>query len=49
MKVGPSRGSYISRVANGMKAKKYKGGVAVKAKASSHRLFDTYFRPLPTP
>ncbi len=43
------RSSYISRLTNGMKAKKYKGGVAIKAKASSKRLFDQYFKPLPTP
>lgn len=41
--------SYAHRLSQGMKAKKYKGGVAVKAKASSQRLFDKFFRPLPTP
>lgn len=40
---------YAHRLSQGMKAKKYKGGVAVKAKASSQRLFDKFFRPLPTP
>lgn len=37
---------YISRLTQGMQAKKYKGGIAVKAKASSNRLFEQYFKPL---
>ncbi len=41
------RSSYISRLTNGMQAKKYKGGVAIKAKASSNKLFNQYFKPLP--
>ena len=40
------RSSYISRLTQGMKAKKYMGGVAAKAKASSNRLFEQYFKPL---
>ena len=39
--------SYINRLTQGMQAKKYKGGIAVKAKASSNRLFEQYFKPLP--
>ena len=38
---------YINRLTSGMQAKKYKGGMAAKAKASSKRLFDAYFKPLP--
>lgn len=38
---------YINRLTQGMQAKKYKGGAAAKAKASSTRLFNTYFKPLP--
>jgi hypothetical protein len=38
--------AYINRITSGMQAKKYKGGVAVKAKASSNRLFEQYFKPL---
>ena len=38
---------YINRLTQGMKAKKYKGGIAAKAKASSKRLFERYFKPLP--
>lgn len=38
--------AYINRITSGMKAKKYKGGVAAKAKASSNRLFEQYFKPL---
>ena len=41
------RSSYISRLTQGMQAKKYKGGMAAKAKASSKRLFESYFKPLP--
>lgn len=37
---------YIHRLTQGMQAKKYKGGVAAKAKASSNRLFEQYFKPL---
>ena len=39
--------TYISRLTQGMQAKKYKGGMAAKAKASSKRLFESYFKPLP--
>ena len=39
--------AYINRITSGMQAKKYKGGMAAKAKASSKRLFDAYFKPLP--
>ena len=39
--------AYISRLTQGMQAKKYKGGMAAKAKASSKRLFESYFKPLP--
>jgi hypothetical protein len=38
--------AYINRTTSGMQAKKYKGGIAVKAKASSTRLFEQYFKPL---
>ena len=38
---------YIHRLTQGMQAKKYKGGMAAKAKASSKRLFEAYFKPLP--
>ena len=38
---------YINRLTQGMQAKKYKGGMAAKAKASSKRLFESYFKPLP--
>ena len=48
--VPPSRGGkavqYAHRLTQGMQAKKYKGGVAAKAKASSTRLFEQYFKPL---
>lgn len=37
---------YINRITSGRQAKKYKGGVAAKAKASSNRLFEQYFKPL---
>jgi len=37
---------YINRLTQGMQAKKYKGGAAAKAKASSTRLFEQYFKPL---
>lgn len=37
---------YINRLTSGMQAKKYKGGVAAKAKASSNRLFEQFFKPL---
>jgi hypothetical protein len=40
------RSSYINRLTAGMQAKKYKGGVAAKAKASSNKVFDRYFKPL---
>jgi hypothetical protein len=39
--------NYINRLTQGMQAKKYKGGMAAKAKASSKRLFESYFKPLP--
>ncbi len=38
---------YAHRLSAGMQAKKYKGGMAAKAKASSKRLFESYFKPLP--
>ncbi len=38
--------AYINRITSGMQAKKYKGGAAAKAKASSTRLFEQYFKPL---
>ena len=38
--------AYIHRLTSGMQAKKYKGGEAAKAKASSTRLFEQYFKPL---
>lgn len=41
------RSSYISRLTQGMKAKKYKGGKAARIKAQTSRLFDAYFKPLP--
>ena len=37
---------YIHRLTQGMQAKKYKGGVAAKAKASSNKVFNSYFKPL---
>ena len=40
---------YINRLTQGMKAKKYKGGKAARIKASTRRVFDQYFKPLPTP
>lgn len=40
---------YAHRLTQGMKAKKYKGGKAAAIKASTRRLFDQYFKPLPTP
>lgn len=39
--------SYISRLTQGMKAKKYKGGKAARIKAQTSRLFEAYFKPLP--
>ena len=41
------RSSYISRLTNGMQAKKYKGGQAARIKAQTSRLFESYFKPLP--
>ena len=41
------RQTYLGKMLSGMQAKKYRGGVAAKAKASSNRLFNTYFKPLP--
>lgn len=38
---------FINQVTSGKRAKKYRGGEAAKAKASSTRLFNTYFKPLP--
>jgi len=40
---------YAHRLTQGMKAKKYKGGKAAAIKASTRRVFDQYFKPLPTP
>ncbi len=40
---------YAHRLTIGMKAKKYKGGKAASIKASTRRVFDQYFKPLPTP
>lgn len=40
------RSSYIQRVSAGMKAKKYKGGSAIKARNSSNKLFEAFFKPL---
>lgn len=44
--VTASKASYIQRVSAGMKAKKYKGGEAVKVRNSSNKVFDSYFKPL---
>ena len=41
--------NYINRLTQGMQAKKYKGGKAARIKASTRRVFDQYFKPLPTP
>lgn len=41
--------AYAHRLTQGMKAKKYKGGKAAAIKASTRRVFDQYFKPLPTP
>ena len=39
--------AYISRLTQGMQAKKYKGGKAARIKAQTSRLFESYFKPLP--
>lgn len=45
----PTKASrYAHRLSVGMQAKKYKGGKAASIKASTRRVFDQYFRPLPT-
>jgi hypothetical protein len=41
--------NYAHMLSAGMKAKKYKGGKAASIKASTRRVFDQYFKPLPTP
>ena len=38
--------SYISRLTQGMQAKKYKGGQAARIKAQTSKLFERYFKPL---
>lgn len=38
--------AYISRLTQGMQAKKYKGGLANKAKFGSLRAFNKFFKPL---
>ena len=39
--------NYAHMLSAGMKAKKYKGGKAASIKASTRRVFDQYFKPLP--
>ena len=38
--------AYISRLTQGMQAKKYKGGQAARIKAQTSKLFERYFKPL---